>query len=56
MIFAAEARTGAELWRYRVGAPVYAAPVTYMIEGRQYVTLAAGSTLTAFALPGEATP
>jgi alcohol dehydrogenase (cytochrome c) len=50
-VFAADASTGRELWRYQVGAPLYAAPVTYTIDGRQYVTIAAGSTLTAFALP-----
>jgi alcohol dehydrogenase (cytochrome c) len=49
--FAADARSGDVLWRYRVGSPVYAAPTTYEIDGRQYVTIAAGSTLTAFALP-----
>jgi alcohol dehydrogenase (cytochrome c) len=44
-------RTGKELWRYQVGAPVYAAPSTYMIGARQYVIVPAGTTLTAFALP-----
>jgi alcohol dehydrogenase (cytochrome c) len=50
-VFAADARTGKELWRYRVGAPLYAAPSTYMIGTRQYVIVTAGTTLTAFALP-----
>ncbi|MCA1586140.1 MAG: PQQ-dependent dehydrogenase, methanol/ethanol family [Acidobacteria bacterium] len=48
---AADSRTGRELWRYQLGAPLYAPPTTFMIEDRQYVTIAAGSTLTAFALP-----
>jgi alcohol dehydrogenase (cytochrome c) len=50
-IFAAETRTGRELWRYMVGAPLYTAPVTYMIGDRQYVTIAAGTTIMSFALP-----
>jgi alcohol dehydrogenase (cytochrome c) len=50
-VFAADSRTGKELWRYRVGASRYAAPSTYMIGGRQYVVVPAGTTLTAFALP-----
>lgn len=48
---AADSRTGRELWRYQLGAPLYAPPGTFTIDGRQYVTIAAGSTLTAFALP-----
>lgn len=55
-IVAAESRTGRELWRYRLGAPIYAAPITYMIDGRQYVLMPAGTTLTAFALPAWESP
>jgi alcohol dehydrogenase (cytochrome c) len=51
LVFAADARTGEELWRYQTGAPIYAAPITYMLDGRQYVVIGAGMTLTAFALP-----
>ncbi len=50
-IIAADSRTGRELWRRSVGTSVYAAPATYMNNGRQYVVIAAGPTLTAFALP-----
>jgi alcohol dehydrogenase (cytochrome c) len=50
-VFAADSRTGKELWRYQVGAPLYAAPSTYMMDARQYVVVPAGTTLTAFALP-----
>lgn len=49
-IFAADTRTGKELWRYMLGAPLYTAPITYMIGDRQYVTIAAGTTITSFAL------
>jgi alcohol dehydrogenase (cytochrome c) len=52
-IVAVESRSGRELWRYMLGAPVYAAPITYMIDGRQYLVLGAGATLTAFALPAS---
>jgi alcohol dehydrogenase (cytochrome c) len=50
-VLAADSRTGKELWRYATGAPIYAPPTTYMIDGRQYVVMPAGMTLTAFALP-----
>jgi alcohol dehydrogenase (cytochrome c) len=48
---AADSRTGKELWRYQLGHPLYGAPSTHMIDGRQYVMVPAGTTLTAFALP-----
>jgi len=50
-VFAADSRTGKELWRHQVGSPLYAAPSTYMIGARQGVIVPAGTTLTAFALP-----
>ena len=55
-VFAADSRTGKELWRYQVGASLYAAPSTYapstyIFGTRQYVVVPAGTTLTAFALP-----
>jgi alcohol dehydrogenase (cytochrome c) len=53
VLLAVDARTGRELWRYRMGAPLYAAPSTFTIDGRQHVALAAGSTLVLFALPGR---
>jgi len=40
----------------RTGAPIYAAPMTYSIDGRQYVVMPSGTTLIAFALlPRNAT-
>ena len=48
---AADAKTGKELWRYPLGAAVYAPPTTFLIDGRQMVVVPAGMTLTAFALP-----
>jgi alcohol dehydrogenase (cytochrome c) len=53
--FAADSRTGKELFRYQTGAPIYAPPTTYQIDGRQYVVMPAGMTLTAFALPSALT-
>jgi alcohol dehydrogenase (cytochrome c) len=50
-IIAADAATGKELWRYQLGSAIYAPPVTFMLDGRQLVALASGSTLTAFGLP-----
>jgi alcohol dehydrogenase (cytochrome c) len=52
-LFAADARTGKDLWRYQTGSPIYAPPTTYMIDNRQYVVMPSGSTLTAFTLPAS---
>ncbi len=49
--FAADAETGDVLWRFQTGGRVYANPITYMSEGRQFIAIAAGSGLFTFALP-----
>jgi len=36
------ATTGQKLWQYQMGAGVEASPVTYVVNGRQYVAVAAG--------------
>jgi alcohol dehydrogenase (cytochrome c) len=47
-----EGGTGKRLWRYRTGAPIHgAAATTYMLDGRQFVLIPSGMTVTAFALP-----
>jgi alcohol dehydrogenase (cytochrome c) len=47
-----DSKSGKPLWHYQVGAPVWgSAPITYMLDGRQHVLIAAGLTLTDFALP-----
>ncbi len=48
---ALDAATGKILWHFQCGASVYASPMTYAIDGKQYVAIAAGSTLFAFGLP-----
>jgi alcohol dehydrogenase (cytochrome c) len=53
-MMAVESRTGKVLWQYRFGAPLYGAATTFTIDGRQFVLVPAGSTVTAFALPAAA--
>jgi alcohol dehydrogenase (cytochrome c) len=48
--YALDARTGASLWTFSVGGPVQSGPVSYAVNGRQYVAVCAGSSLFAFAL------
>ncbi len=54
--FAADAETGDVLWRFQTGGRIYANPITYLSEGRQYVAIAAGSGLFNFALPASTDP
>jgi len=48
---ALEAASGKVLWHFQCGASVYSSPMTFAIEGKQYVAVAAGSALFAFGLP-----
>jgi alcohol dehydrogenase (cytochrome c) len=48
--FALDATTGDELWHLDIGGWVHAAPITYEVNGEQYVTIAAGSSLFTFGL------
>jgi alcohol dehydrogenase (cytochrome c) len=49
-IMAFDAEDGELLWRYPTGSGIYAAPTTFMLDGRQYMLIPSGTTLTAFAL------
>jgi alcohol dehydrogenase (cytochrome c) len=46
-----DAASGKNLWYFQTGSAIYAAPITYMLDGRQFVLLPSGTTLFAFALP-----
>jgi alcohol dehydrogenase (cytochrome c) len=48
--YALDARTGSLLWKTAVGGPVRSGPMTYSVNGRQYVAVAAGNSLFAWAL------
>jgi alcohol dehydrogenase (cytochrome c) len=48
--YALDARTGAILWKTRVGADVASGPMTYAVDGKQYVAVAAGHDIFVFGL------
>ena len=50
---AVDAMTGRELWHHEMTQNMRSAPLTYMIESRQDVTIATYSQLLAFALPSR---
>ena len=47
---ALDARTGDLLWRVSLGGQIVNGPMTYEVDGRQYVAVIAGSSLSTFAL------
>jgi alcohol dehydrogenase (cytochrome c) len=50
--YAFEAASGKELWKFPTGAAIWgSAPVTYMLDGRQWVLTTSGLSFVAFALP-----
>ena len=49
-VYALDAKTGKELWKAQLGGQINMAPVTYSVDGKQYVAVIAGRTLVSFAL------
>ena len=45
-----DARTGELLWKLNLGGEIANGPMTYAVDGRQYVAIIAGQSLSAFAL------
>ena len=50
-IVALDAKTGRHLWHFQTGANLAASPMSYAVNGRQFVAISAGNTVYAFALP-----
>lgn len=50
-LLALDARSGELLWRESLGGQINSAPMSYAVNGRQYIAIAAGSALFTFALP-----
>ncbi|MGH9585726.1 MAG: pyrroloquinoline quinone-dependent dehydrogenase [Acidobacteriaceae bacterium] len=48
---AVDAKTGKSLWHFNTGQPVHASPMSYAVNGKQYVAIASGDDLFTFALP-----
>jgi alcohol dehydrogenase (cytochrome c) len=51
-----DAITGKTLWHAYAGGPAQGPPITYELDGRQYVVIGAHGVLYAFALPEQALP
>ena len=48
--FALDAETGKEVWRMNTGGVIRANPIAYMSQGKQLITIAAGSSIFTFEL------
>jgi alcohol dehydrogenase (cytochrome c) len=50
-LHALDARTGEELWKVALGGQIVMAPVTYEVNGRQFLSVISGNSLVTFGLP-----
>jgi len=48
---AADSKSGKLLWHFNTGQSLKSGPMTYTVDGKQYIGLAAGNNILAFALP-----
>ena len=48
---ALDAKTGKALWHFPLNQHLHASPMTYSARGKQYIAMAAGGNIVAFALP-----
>ena len=48
---ALDAATGKPLWHFQMGGAVYAAPMAFAVDGKEYIAIAAGSAIFTFGLP-----
>jgi glucose dehydrogenase len=46
-----DARSGKPLWHFQTGSGAIAAPMSYAVDGKQYIAIATGSSLYTFTLP-----
>jgi alcohol dehydrogenase (cytochrome c) len=48
---AADAQTGRPLWHFNTGQTIRASPMSYSVDGKQYVTIASEGDVFTFSLP-----
>ena len=50
-LVALDAKSGDHLWHFQTGANIAASPISYGVDGRQFVAIAAGNVVYSFTLP-----
>ena len=48
---ALDAASGKTMWHFQMGGAVYAPPIAFSVDGKEYVAIAAGSAVYTFGLP-----
>ncbi len=48
--YALDARTGKLLWNANLGGQIVMAPVTFQVDGKQYITVVSGHIMATYAL------
>ena len=51
-VTALDARTGKSLWHFNTGDLITSSPISFAIDGHQYIAISSGTNVFAFALPG----
>ena len=52
-LIALDGITGKFLWRYQTGGNMSASPMSFAVDGRQYIAVASGGSIHCFALPSK---
>jgi alcohol dehydrogenase (cytochrome c) len=52
-LIALDSRSGKLLWKYQTGAEIRSSPISYAVDGRQYIAISNDSSLITFALPSR---
>jgi len=50
-VIALDSKTGALKWHFQTGGRIGASPISYAVDGKQFVAISAGNVLYSFALP-----
>jgi alcohol dehydrogenase (cytochrome c) len=51
LFFALDARTGERLWHVNLGGPIASGPISYAVDGKQYVVGTGAGAMFVFSLP-----
>jgi alcohol dehydrogenase (cytochrome c) len=49
-LIALDAKTGKHLWHFQMGEHLFASPITYAVDGKQYVAIASATAVFSFGL------
>ena len=52
-LIALDAKSGKALWSFQAGADITSSPMSYAVDGRQFVAVSSAGALYSFALPEE---